>query len=209
MSLTLIFVIITVAASLAAWQNHSLMSKWIFNPYQVWHRKEYFRFISSGFIHKDTLHLLLNMFVFYMFGDIVESIFLASFPAPVGMILYGTLYLGAIVVSDIPTFLKHRNSPHYNALGASGGVAAILFSYILFQPLDKLCLYGLPFLCFPGILWAAVYVIYSYYAGRKGADNINHDAHLYGALFGLIFTIIALPSVVQNFIEQMRHFSIF
>ncbi len=86
MSLTLIFVIITVAASLAAWQNHSLMSKWIFNPYQVWHRKEYFRFISSGFIHKDTLHLLLNMFVFYMFGDIVESIFLASFPA--GLVIY-------------------------------------------------------------------------------------------------------------------------
>jgi membrane associated rhomboid family serine protease len=209
MSLTLIFLLITVAASIAAWNNPVLMNKWIFNPYQVWNRKEYYRFITSGFIHKDTLHLIFNMFVFYLFGGIVEDIFTGIFPSPWGSVFFGILYLAGIVISDIPTFIKHKSQPYYNALGASGGVASVLFSYILFQPLEKLCLYGLPFLCFPGILWAAVYIVYSYYSGKKGAGNINHDAHLYGAIFGIIFTIAVYPSIISIFIEQMKDFSLF
>lgn len=209
MSITLILVIITVIASLAAWQKPELIARWMFNPYQVWHRKEYHRFITSGFIHKDMIHLLLNMFVFYLFGDIVERIFGSIFPSPWGSILYVLLYLLAIVVADIPTLIKHRDHHNYNALGASGGVAAILFSYILFQPLEKLCLYGLPFLCFPGILWAAVYVIYSYYAGKKGRGNINHDAHLFGAVFGMVYTIIVFPRALGIFIDQVKDFSLF
>ena len=209
MSLTLILTLLTVAASIIAWQKPDLLNRWIFNPYRVYHRKEFYRFITSGFIHKDTLHLLLNMFVFYLFGGIVERIFSQIFPSPWGGVLYVLLYIGAIIISDIPTFIKHKDNAYYNALGASGGVAAILFSYILFQPLEKLCLYGLPFLCFPGILWAAVYVIYSYYAGRKGQGNINHDAHLFGGLFGVIYTIVVFPQAISIFIEQLKNFSLF
>jgi len=209
MSLTLILTLLTVGASLLAWQRPELMNKWIFNPYRVYHNKEYFRFLTSGFIHKDTIHLLLNMFVFYLFGGIVENIFTGIFPAPWGSVLFVMLYLLAIIAADIPTFIKHKDHVYYNALGASGGVAAILFSYILFQPLEKLCLYGLPFLCFPGILWAAVYIIYSYYAGRKGQGNINHDAHLFGGIFGMVYTIIIFPSAIRVFIEQMKNFSLF
>ena len=180
------------------------MEKWIFNPYTIKNRKQYYRFVTSGFIHRDTIHLLFNMFVFYMFGEYVERQFVTLFGLVTGKVFFVLLYVGGIIISDIPTFFKYRNAPYYNALGASGGVASVLFSFVIFRPLDPLCLYGLPFLCFPGILWALIYLIYSAYASRKGLGNINHDAHLYGALFGILLTLILYPPIVQIFIQQMK-----
>jgi len=112
-----------------------------------------------------------------------------------------------IVISDIPSFLKYKDSPYYNALGASGGVSSILFSFIIFYPTQDICLYGL--LCFPGFLWGALYIIYTVYMGKRQGDNINHDAHLYGGLFGIVFTIITVPGVVPAFFEQLKNLSIF
>lgn len=117
------------------------------------------------------------------------------------------MYLLGIIVSDIPSFIKHKDAPYYNALGASGGVSSLLFSFIIFDPTQDLCLYGL--LCFPGFIWGALYIVYSFYMGKKGQDNINHDAHLYGGLFGIVFTIIAVPGVIPNFIDQLSNFSLF
>jgi len=207
MSLTLILVIATSAISLYAWQNQDLTRKWIFNPYAIYKYKEYYRFITSGFLHSGWVHLFFNMFVLYMFGSQLERMFSAIYGATIGKVIFGGLYLLGIIVSDIPTFIKHKNAAYYNALGASGGVSSILFSYILFDPVQKLYLYGL--IGLPGIVWAALYVIYSIYMGKQSRDNINHDAHLFGGIFGIVYTIIVFPKVVPHFFEQLLHLQIF
>lgn len=206
MSVTLILVIITVLTSLYAWKNQDILRKWIFNPYSVNEYNQYYRFITSGFIHNDFIHLLFNMLVFYMFGEQVEYIFTAIYGIA-GKVIFVALYILGIIVSDIPTYLKHKNHAYYNALGASGGVASVLFSFILFDPAQKLYLYGL--IGLPGIVWAALYILYSAYMGKKQGDNINHDAHLYGGLFGIVFTILVYPKVISHFIGQLSEFSLF
>lgn len=206
MSVTIILVIISVLASLYAWQRDDVMKKWIFNPYSVNKYKQYYRFITSGFIHNDFIHLLFNMLVLWMFGEQVEYVF-ASLYGTTGILLFVGLYILGIVISDIPTYLKHKNHAYYNALGASGGVSSVLFSYILFDPASKLYLYGL--IGLPGVVWAALYIAYSFYMGKKSSDNINHDAHLYGGLFGIFFTILIYPGVILHFFEQLKNLSFF
>ena len=206
MSITLILVIITSGVSIMAWNNNSMLTKFIFNPYAVFHNNEYHRFITSGLIHANWMHLIFNMFVLFMFGQQVENVF-AYVYGDMGLVIYVLLFVLGIIVSDIPTFLKNKHNPHYNALGASGGTASILFSYILFDPAQDLCLYGL--LCFPGVLWGVLYIIYSVYMGKKQGDNINHDAHLWGSLFGVVFTILVYPEVIFIFLEQLKSFSLF
>jgi len=205
MSTTVFIIIITCVVSYVGWQNPSKQYAWLMNPYQIVHRNQYYRLITSGFLHADWTHLIFNMFTLYFFGDIVEFYF--NQVSEYGTILYVVMYILGIVVADIPTLIKYKDHPHYNALGASGAVSAVVFSSILFNPLNELCLYGL--LCLPGIIFGAIYVIYSYYQGKHKNDNINHDAHLFGALFGVIFTIIVWPAIIPHFIDQMANFSIF
>ena len=209
MSLTLIFTIATGAASFYAWNNPAILQKWIFNPYRIKRSNEYYRFVTSGFIHNDVVHLAFNLIVFYMFGNYVERILIMIFSPGMGQLLFALLYLLGIVVSSIPTFIKYRELPHYNSLGASGGVSSILFSFVLFRPMSELAPYGIQFLALPAFIWAAIYMIYSYYMGKRGGDNINHDAHLYGALFGVLFIIVIHPKVVVSFLRQIQSFAIF
>lgn len=205
MSITLIIIIITCITSYYAWKNASVQYKWMMNPYSISRNGTYFRFITSGFIHADGMHLIFNMFTLFFFGEVVENAFIAVYGPVFGGILFVGFYILGIIVSDIPTYLKHRNSPNYNALGASGGVSAVVFSSILFYPLADLCLYAI--LCLPGFIWGIIYLAYSYYSGRKSSDNINHDAHLYGAVFGIVFTIILYPGVISNFIVQIMEYT--
>ncbi|MEM9858475.1 MAG: rhomboid family intramembrane serine protease [Bacteroidota bacterium] len=205
-SLTLIFVAITVIISIKAWKDPALTNRWIFNPYAIKQHNQYYRFITSGFLHGGFVHLLFNMLVLYMFGAQVEAVYIDAY-GDLGYICFGGLYLLGIIVSDIPTFLKYKDAPHYNALGASGGVSSILFSYILFDPSSKLYLYGL--IGLPGVVWAALYIIYSYYMGKKQIDNVNHDAHLYGGVFGIVFTIITIPQIIPHFFEQLTELRLF
>lgn len=176
------------------------------NPYRISRERQYYRFITSGFLHKDHLHLLLNMFSFYFFGLAIEQIFQAIFGSVIGGIYYLSLYLIAIVVSDLPTYFKHRNDPRYNSLGASGAVSAVIGAFIIFQPLSMICIYIA--LCLPGFIMGALYIGFSYYQGRKANDNINHDAHLYGALFGFLFCMITVPESAPAFIQQIREWDI-
>ncbi|WP_375578937.1 rhomboid family intramembrane serine protease [Marivirga tractuosa] len=205
MSTTLIIIIVTCIISIPTFSNRSRMYAWMFNPYQVVYRKQYYRMITSGFLHADYIHLAFNMITLYFFGDAVEYYFnqLTNY----GTLLYVGLYLTAIVISDIPSLIKHKENPNYNALGASGAVSAVVFSSILFNPMTDLCLYGI--LCLPGFIFGAIYVIYSYYKGKQQGDNVNHDAHLFGALYGVIITIAIWPGVIMRFIEQLSTFSLF
>ena len=206
MSLVQLIMIITVLVSLATFGNARLMAALMMNPWTILREKQYYRFITSGFIHKDFQHLFLNMFSFYFFGMVIERDFHATFGG-LAAVYFAALYLLAIVVSDIPTFLKEKNNPAYNSLGASGGVSAVIFAFILRHPLDKIYLYF--FVPLPGFVLGILYIAYSYYSGKKSHDAINHDAHLYGALFGVLFVIVLDPSSVSHFVEQLRTWSIF
>jgi membrane associated rhomboid family serine protease len=197
---TYILIGITVAISLLAFNNPKLMQDLIMNPYIIHTRKQYYRFLTSGFIHKDHMHLLFNMLSLYFFGSAMEMVFGVLFEG-MGTVYYLALYLLGIVVSDLPTFFKHKHHPVYNALGASGGVAAVIFAFIIFLPLERICLYFA--LCIPGFILGTVYVVYSWYQGRKANDNINHDAHLWGAAFGLVFCMVLYPPAIGNFFAQI------
>jgi membrane associated rhomboid family serine protease len=140
------------------------------------------------------------MFTLYFFGSTVEW--------RLGGGLFLILYLVGIVVSDVPTYLKNRKNPYYNSLGASGGVSAVVFASILFRPLAPLYLMFIP-IPIPGFIFGGLYMLYSYYQAKRGGDYINHDAHLYGALFGLAFSILAVPSALPNFLAQISTWRLF
>ena len=205
MSLTFIIIAITVGMTLYAWKRPEILNRWMLNPNAITTRNEYFRFLTSGFIHSNWMHLIFNMITFYFFGGKVEMIFQYIFGASGGLI-FVAFYIFAIVISDIPTFLKNRQNPYYNSLGASGGVSAVLFCSIIYDPLARIYLYFIPI---PGFILGALYLLYSLKAGKSMGDNINHDAHLYGALFGIGFTILVDPGVVPAFFEQMLNFRLF
>ena len=206
MYITYVIIAITTLLSIRAFQSSTLVASLIMNPYLTDRKQQYYRFITSGFIHKDYTHLLWNMISFYFFGIAIEQEFSLLFGSA-GQFYFVALYLLAIVVSDIPTYLKHRTNPAYNSLGASGGVSAVIFAYIIFEPLSEICLYFA--ICMPGFILGALYILFSWYQGKKANDNINHDAHLYGALFGLIFCVIMAPGSIPNFFEQISTWRLF
>jgi len=198
--MTIYIVLITAIISIIAFQQKSVYSRFLFNPYMVSRYNEWYRFLTSGFIHADWLHLLLNMFVLYQFGTQVEFMYDHIFEAK-GWFYYLILYLGGILIAIAPTYQKHKNNPGYNGLGASGAVSAVLFTSILFDPLQKLYLFGV--LGMPGIVFGLAYLAYSYYMNRKGQDNVNHDAHFWGAIFGVVYTLILSPNMALHFWYQL------
>lgn len=206
MSLTVLLIIITVGVSFYAWQNPIVLNNLTLRPTRISIYKEYYRFISSGFVHADQAHLIFNMISLYFMGRGIED-FLVSYFGGMGIIYYLALYLIGIVVSDIPSFLKNKNNTAYTSLGASGGVSAIVFAYVLLAPTENFYLYfAIPI---PAFIFGALYLLYSYYESKRGRDNINHDAHLYGALFGILFMALLLPQAVPHFFEQIKTFSLF
>ncbi|MFM7217091.1 MAG: rhomboid family intramembrane serine protease [Bacteroidota bacterium] len=203
MNITLILLLVTVGLSMLAFSNPAVLDRMIFNPYRINRDREWYRFITSGFIHADWLHLLVNGFVLYSFGPIVEQFYDFNFGELSGF-YFIALYFGAMVISIARSYKKHLNDPRYNALGASGAVSAVVFSFILFNPLHQLCLYGI--LCLPGILFGAGYLFYCYRMARVRRDNINHDAHLWGALYGFFFTIAMKPTLLLDFFSKLIYF---
>jgi len=208
MLLSHIFIGITVLISLYATSNPQFLAKCMMHPYSVQHKGEYYRFVSSGFVHNGHVHLLFNMMTMYFFAPTLEIVFFRNqFGNLQGLLYFFLLYVGGIIVSDIPTFFKHKNTIHYQSLGASGGVAAIIFSMIFYDPLIKIYLYfAIPI---PGFILGIVYIIYSYFYSKGSDDNINHSAHLYGALFGILFSAVVRPMAILEFFEQLSTWRLF
>ena len=207
MSTTILIILVTVAISLAALGNEKLYLRFLMNPYRALEGKEPWRFITSGFIHNGYAHLGFNMFTFFFFGQVAEDIF-EQVLFERASLTYIFFYLSAIVISDLPVAIKNRHNPGYNSLGASGAVSAVVFCSILFFPLNKICLYGL--LCLPGFILGFIYVIYSYWQGKNATwDNVNHEAHLYGAIYGLVFGLIIYPQAGPAFIDQILNYRFF
>ena len=197
-TITLVIVAITCIVSFLSFSNEKMMDELIFYPPAITRDNQWYRFITSGFIHADIQHLAFNMFTLYFFGKNWESAY--NDYLGLGKIWYIILYLGALVVSQMPSYIKNRNNYHYRSLGASGAVSAIVFSMILLMPWSTLYVFILPV---PAIIYAVLYLGYTIYMSRKGGDSINHDAHLWGAIFGIIFSIVLKPEVVSIFLEAI------
>ena len=153
------------------------------------------------------MHLLFNMFTFYFFGGVVELFLRYKFGVLAGGMLFVVFYLLGIIISDLPTYKKYQLDSHYRALGASGGTSATVFASIVIMPLSDICLFA--FICLPGFILGVLFLIYSYVKGKQDSDGINHDAHLYGAIFGIAFILVLSPSSAGMFLEQIKGFRLF
>lgn len=207
MSITIILIIITVIISIAGYRSEKIMDDLIFYPPAITNHKQYYRFITCGFLHADIGHLFFNMYAFYLFGEGVEQIFTAIF-GNAGKLLFVIMYLLALIVCLIPSYLRNKNNPNYRSLGASGAVSAVAFAYILFNPLQGVGLIFIP-VFIPGFLFGIIYLIVSYLLDRKGGGRINHSAHIWGAIFGVLFFTIASNvfanyPILNHFIESVK-----
>jgi membrane associated rhomboid family serine protease len=178
-SLTILAVIVGFSA-LALWVNPKIQSRNLLRPYWMIRQRDYFTLITSGFIHGDVAHLLFNALTFYFFGPALEY--------TIGTTKFIALYFIGLVLSSLGTVIKQRNNPDYAALGASGAILAVLFAFIVYYPTQMLYLYfAIPI---PAVLFAFGYMAYSWWASKHRRDNINHDAHLDGAVVGLLFVAV-------------------
>lgn len=185
-----------------AFQQPNIMQKLQFNPYTIKRRNQWYRFLTHGLLHADWMHLIINMLVLYSFGQNTVYFF-TKYLGNLGLAAFLAMYILGIIISSVSTYLKHQDHHWYNAVGASGAVSAVLFSHVLFTPLAKIYLYAI--LPLPSLLWAALYVGYSIWSSKNSSDNINHDAHLWGALFGLVFTAVSCPGVINAFFFQIEN----
>lgn len=201
-SLTVVICIITFLISYRGFTDRVLFDNLKHHPYTESRNKEYFRFITSGFLHGSWIHLLINLFVLYEFGRVVEFLYRQNFGELKGGFIFILMYFLTLIAADIPSYIKHKDNPGYSAIGASGAVSGIVFIYVLFFPWHTLKLYGI--IPIYAIVAAIAYAVYSSWASKNRNDNIGHDAHLYGALFGVLFTVIADPSIVSNFVNQLK-----
>lgn len=202
-SLTLILMVVTVAVSLAANSNVLLKRRLLFNAYEIKHDNEWYRWITHGFVHGDFTHLAINMWVFYMFGSNVEDIMNKEF-GEMGRFYFLALYLLGIIVSSSSAYIKHQDNPNYNSLGASGAVASVMFVFILYEPVEPLGLIILPGLDVPAFLMGILYLWYEYAMGKRGRGRIAHDAHFWGAVFGIVFVLLTAPETLNHFYEKVR-----
>ncbi len=201
LSITVVLIIITAICSYLGINNAAFMDRCMFVPYKIKRQNQWDRFITSGFIHKDYIHLLFNMFTFYFFGGVVEQLLIYRFGLIPGGLIYVIFYILGIIISDIPTYLKNKDNSYYRALGASGGTAATVFASIIILPLSDICLFGI--VCLPGFALGILFLIYSAVQARKDSDGINHDAHFYGAVFGIAVILIIFPQSGANFIQEI------
>jgi membrane associated rhomboid family serine protease len=189
-----IFLFILFTSIYAFYANQMLLRKLMLHPFSIHRHRKYYTLITSGFIHADWNHLLFNSFTFFFFAFELERI--------IGHWQFAVVYFGGLLLSDITTISKYKNNTGYYSLGASGAISAVLFSYILFLPQTKIYLFFIP-IGIPAYIFAVLYLSYCYVAAKKAQDHINHDAHFWGALAGVVLTVLMMPKVVPHFFQQL------
>jgi membrane associated rhomboid family serine protease len=202
MSLTTLIVIITAITSYMGFQKVDFLLRFKHWPYREKKHGEWYRFVSSGFLHGGWLHLLINMIVFWQFGLSVESAYASFFGPTMGKIWFLVLYITTIIVADISTYIKHKDNYAFSSIGASGAVSGILFIYILMLPWNTLYLWGI--LPIPALLVGVGYLWYSHRAAGQSSSRIDHDAHFYGAVYGVVFTLILKPEMALHFWQAVQ-----
>jgi len=192
--MTLLFpiIVITATISIYAMNRPEVLYKLMLSPYKVIHNNEYYRILTHGFVHSGGMHLAINLFVLWEFGSVVEKEFGANFPF---------LYFGAIIVAAIPAITKNKNNINYNSLGASGAVSAVLMAFIVAHPSHTLLLFFV--IPIPAILAGLLFFIFERSMQKRGGTGIAHDAHIYGAGFGLVYALILNPNGISNMISSL------
>lgn len=198
MFVTLAIIAVTCVVSWLAFKDARLMERLLLWPPAIERRHEYWRLLSYGLVHADFQHLLFNMITLFFFGRAMEALYASH----LGLLGFLWFYVGGLLVSILPTFLINRRNPNYRSLGASGAVSAVLFAFILISPWSMIFVFFFPV---PAILFAVAYVGYSIWMDHRGGDNVNHSAHLWGAAYGIVFTVIMEPRVIPFFLQQLAH----
>jgi membrane associated rhomboid family serine protease len=201
--MTTIILVLTALISFSAFQNQQLKAKLMFNASLVKHSKEWYRVFTHAFIHGDWLHLLANCYVLWMFGGQVE-IYFEIFKGTLAPLYFLSLYIGGILCSTLPAYMRHQDNFYYNSLGASGAVSAVLFVSIYFNPMASWGLILIPGIQFPAIFFGLAYLLFEWYMDKKkSSDNIAHDAHFWGAAFGIVFALVMFPAQFSRFINNI------
>jgi len=185
---------LNIVLSLMAFYNERMYSEFMLHPYSIARGQKLWTIITSGFIHRDWMHLLFNMWSFFFFAFQLEAI--------LGHWQFALLYIASLVLSDLPTVGKHKDDFWYHSLGASGAISAVVFSFILFNPRAEMGVFPLPFRI-PAILFGVLYLVYCVYASKQSRDSINHDAHFFGAISGIMITILLYHDVIPLFLRQL------
>lgn len=197
LSLSLIIIIITAIISYVSFRKPEEIDKLSMWPYMVKEHKQYYRFITAGLVHADWMHLGFNMLTMYFFGEYVEVMFQQLTGSKIYFLVF---YVLALIISDVPSYIRHRNNYGFRSIGASGAVSAVVFAFILFNPWSNIVVFVIPM---PAIIYGVLFLGYSVYMSRRGGDGINHDAHFWGAIFGIVFPLFIEPRLAEFFIQQI------
>jgi membrane associated rhomboid family serine protease len=202
--ITYLLLAITVFSSYKAMEDYQMKDKMIFHPYTIKRYKEWYRFFSHGLIHADWIHLLFNAYVLYAFGAQVEMAFYVLWGKALGPIVYLAMYVSGLAMSSLYSYYKHQDNAGYRALGASGAVSSVVFSFILLSPTADMGLIFIPGIRFPAVVFGIAYLLYSAYMSKKGRDNIGHDAHYWGSVWGFVFPVVLMPPLFFHFLTQIQ-----
>jgi len=186
--------LLTLLSSLYTFKRPQLYKQLMLHPYSVSRQKRLYTLISSGFIHADWMHLFFNGFTFFAFAFTLETL--------IGHWQFALLYFASMILADLPSVAKHKEDYGYHSLGASGAISGVVFSYILFYPLSSLMIFPLPIPIW-AIVFGILYLVYCYFMAKQSRDQINHDAHFFGAIAGLMLTLLLVPGIVPHFLEQL------
>lgn len=209
LTITLIILLLTCVISFTAFSNEKVINDLIFYPTAITNHNQWYRFITCGFIHADFMHLAFNMYTFYLFGGMVEQAFTMIF-GEMGKALYIIMYLSSLVVCLLPTYFAHRNNYYYRSLGASGAVSAVIFIGIFLNPTMGMGIFPIPF-HIPAFIFGPLYLGISAYLAKRGHGNINHSAHIWGAVYGIVFLVITSQFLsgfrpVGRFVEEVANY---
>jgi len=191
----IIIFLITIGISLyTLYKNHNLLYAWILSPRRVYYEKQFHLIITSGFLHADLMHLLFNMFTFFFFAFRLEAV--------IGTVNFLIVYFGSMILSVISTILKKKDDYGYGSLGASGAISGLVFASVLVAPNSTMMIMPIP-IPIPAYIFAVLYLVWSYFAAKKAQDMINHEAHFWGALAGIVLMIILIPGIIGYFINSL------
>ncbi len=194
--ISIITLLVTVIISFIAFsQRSTLIERYSLSPYIFINQRKWYLLITSGFLHADFIHLLFNMLTFYFFAPILEN--------TIGSLEFIIIYFGSMILSSVTSIIKYKDDPYYRSLGASGGVSGIIFAFILYYPEFNIYLYFA--IGIPAPLFAFLYLLYCHFAAKYSKDNINHEAHFWGAAVGVALAVILNPAVITRFIEKVFH----
>jgi membrane associated rhomboid family serine protease len=205
MPLNTFILLATLGISILGFSNPQVQNRLIFSAFAIKHYREWYRFFSHGLLHANVIHLAFNMLALYSFGSLVEQVFVGRFGTLLGEGAYLLLYVGALLASSLVDYKKYQDQSWYRALGASGAVSAVMYASILIHPNGGIYMFFIP-IAIPAWIFGIFYLIYSSYMAKKQADNIGHDAHFWGAVYGFLLTWMLIPQLMPRFLQTIFSF---